>query len=270
MSSVCILTDGTAQFTQNDFPGHERVYFAPFTIPPAALQTTDSRPEAGVPLIPPSPQTLLELYMRLSREFDAILVLTLSSQLSLVTANALTASQWFNQPTPIDVMDSRTTAVGLGWLVEAAAGAAAQGIALDEIIHRVRTLQPHLYMLFCIPQLTVLAEMGYLNRSQAVAGEILGMLPVFSLEDGHLAPLEKVHTQRHLLESFQEFLQEFDAPQRVALLLGNNQSAARTRPLREFVHGLFPGVMYSELPLPPVLVTMLGSQSIGLAVMDHV
>jgi hypothetical protein len=66
MPNVCILTDSTAQFTQSNFPGHERVHVIPFD-----LQTNDLKEVKSLPggfavqkqLIPPSPQEFILLYL---------------------------------------------------------------------------------------------------------------------------------------------------------------------------------------------------------------
>ncbi len=42
MSNVCIITDSTAQFTQANFPGHERVYVIPFDIQNTAAQEDET------------------------------------------------------------------------------------------------------------------------------------------------------------------------------------------------------------------------------------
>ncbi len=56
MSNVCILTDSTAQFTQPQFPGHERVHVIPFDIRKVEYQEGWRRP-GGISsqgqLIPP-------------------------------------------------------------------------------------------------------------------------------------------------------------------------------------------------------------------------
>jgi fatty acid-binding protein DegV len=121
--------------------------------------------------------------------------------------------------------------------------------------------------LFCIPGLSHLASVGYLSPAQAIVGEMLGLFPIFMLEEGHLSPLEKVRTQRHLIESFQEFVEEFESPRNIVLLKGS-QNHLRTRPLRQYVGEMFPETPFSEHTLNAPLTTMLGPQSIGLTVME--
>jgi DegV family protein with EDD domain len=270
MPNVCILTDSTVQFTQSIFPGHDRVHVIPFGLQDAASQEEKFLPGGfTIPqrLIPPSPQEFIQHYTRLSRAYDSILVLTLSSLLNPALKHALLASGQFSNGTAVEVMDSQTTAIGLGMLVQLAAGAADEGAALHEVEQRLRANIPRVYMLYCIPDLTYLAHSGLMDHAQALVAEMLGMLPIFNFEEGRLVPMEKVRTPRHLFEAFLDFLGEFEAPSHIALA-GNLPSGQRAKSLRQVVKEIFPETLYSEHPVQPQLVTLFGPRSIGLAVMD--
>ena len=272
MSNICILTDSTVQFTCPNFPGHERVYVIPFTFQNKTLQRDDSRVRNGPSgqVVPPSPQEFIRFYAQLSREYDTIFVLTLSSLLNPTARFALSASVTYNNHATITVIDSQTTGIGLGLLVQAAAAAACAGAPPEEIERRMRATIPRIYMLICIPELTYLAHSGYMDYSQALVGEMMGILPIYAIEEGHLTPIEKVRTQRHLFESFLEFINEFDAPAYIALTHGTRHNSIRTRPVRQFVQETFPDTPFSEHALAPHLAALFGPQSTGLVIMEKV
>lgn len=268
MPRVCILTDATAQFTRNDFPGRECVFTAPFRLEPTAPRRADSLP-VNLPdqhLVPPSEQDFRHLYQELSRQYDSILVMALSAQLSPVAAHALSASTLYRNGASVEVLDTRTTSVGLGWLVEQAAAGAHAGETVGTIVKRIREAIKHIYFLLFIPDLGVLVETGYLSPSQVVVAGILGILPIFILEDGRLVPLNKAHSQRAVLEYFQEFLDEFEMPAQVALVHGTDQGAARINSLRQYIQASHPEANYSEHAFSPQLEALLGKQSIGMAI----
>jgi DegV family protein with EDD domain len=253
MSNVCILTDSTVQFTHPNYAGHERVYIIPFEIQTSTLQVNESQPRSGLvqQLIPPSPQEFVRFYARLSREYDTIFVLTLSSLLNSTNRFAHSASMHYGNHATINVIDSQTTGIGLGLLVQAAAAAASAGTPPAEIERQMRASIPRVYMLFCIPELTYLAHSGYMDYSQALVGEMMRMLPIFAIEEGRLTPMEKVRTRRHLFESFLEFINEFDAPAHIALMRGASHNAIRTRPVRQYVQDTFPDTLFSEHTIAP-------------------
>jgi DegV family protein with EDD domain len=270
MPNICILTDSTVQFTHPNFPGHERVYVIPFEI-----QSTP--PEGDVPrrgngfvkrLIPPSTKEFVRFYSQLSHEYDTIFVLTLSSLLNPTTRVALSASMQSGSPATINVIDSQTTGIGLGLLVQAAAVAAAAGATLAELERQMRASIPRIYMLFCIPELTYLAHSGFMDYSQALVAEMMGMLPIFALEEGRLTPMEKVRTQRHLFESFLEFINEFETPAHIALMRGTGHNTSRTRAVRQYVQETFPDTHFSEHTIAPHLALLFGPQSTALVIME--
>jgi DegV family protein with EDD domain len=271
MPSVCILTDSTAQFTRPNFPGHELVYVISFQSQPPEGQD-GKEPPASPPathLSPPTAPEFLRFYTQLSRNYNTVMVLTLSSHLSPATHIAREAAAQFSNHSSVQVIDSQTVAVGLGLLVQAAANAASRGASFQEIDRWVRAAIPRVYMLFCIPELSYLARTGYLTTSQAMVGEMLGMFPIFAMEEGRLTPLEKVRTQRHLFESFQEFMDEFENPGHIALLHGAGHTALRTRPLRAYVQENFPRTPFSEHAIGPHVAALFGPQCIGLVIMEN-
>jgi fatty acid-binding protein DegV len=141
-------------------------------------------------------------------------------------------------------------------------------MGLAEIDRLVRIALQRVYTLICIPSLTVLAETGYLTRGQATVGEMLGLLPIFNIDEGKLVPMGKVRTLRHLLDSFQEFIEEFSNPYHIAFFKPLNGRTFRTRPLREYVRDSFPDSPFSEHVLNANLAAMFGPQSMGVVVME--
>lgn len=270
MSNVCVLTDSTVQFTHPNFPGRERVYIIPFDIQKNSPQGQNSQPgrAPGQRLISPSIKEFSRLFAQLSREYDTIFVLTLSSFLNPATQTAIDASKQNGNPATINVIDSQTTGVGLGLLVQSAAAAAIAGASPQEIEQRMRASIHHIYMLFCIPELTYLANSGYMDYSQALVAEMMGMLPIFSIEEGRLTPMEKVRTQRHLFESFMEFLDEFDSPAHIGLMRGTGHNSSRTRAVRQYIQEAFPETPFSEHSIAPPLAALFGPQSTALVIME--
>ena len=166
------------------------------------------------------------------------------------------------------MIDSQTTGIGLGLLVQAVAAAAAGGVPPNKIEGIIRATIPHIYMLICIPELTHLADAGYMGRSQALVAEMMGMLPIFTLEEGRLSPIEKVRTQRHMFEAFHVFMNEFEAPAQVALVQGEGNSSIRSRSVRQFVEETFPETPFHECVTSDHQAALFGPHSTALVVMD--
>jgi DegV family protein with EDD domain len=270
MPNVCILTDGTAQFTHSNYLGHDRVFVIPFGLQTITPQENLTRSGEGLSpqLIPPSPKDFIDFYYRLSHTFDIIFVLTLSSRLVSISKYALSVSQQYVNHINIIVIDSLTTGVGLGLVVQAAAAEAVKGVSIAELERKIRAYLPRIYMICCIPDLQFLAQSSYMRYSQALVGKMMGMLPIFSIEEGRLTLIEKARTQRHLFESYLEFIDEFNALAYIGLVSGSSQGNMHTKPLRQHIRANFPQTPFGEHAMNAQLAALLGPNSTGLVILD--
>jgi DegV family protein with EDD domain len=250
-NSLCILTDNSAQFPQHIFPGQGLIKTLPLHV-------------EGLSITAPSVDDFLGAYRELEREFNAILVLTLSSHLLPVAEIAHQASLQHGGKAHINVLDSKQTSAGLGMLAQMGAQAALEGRALADVEQHLRSTIPHIYTLIHA-EAQNLSRYGYFPDPQA--GDALGMFPLFVLEDGQLVPYKKIRTRRHLLESFQEFIEEFETPQQIVFLRGQGNSV-RARPLREIAKELFPETPFREVDMSVALLTLFGVHAVGITVME--
>jgi DegV family protein with EDD domain len=210
-------------------------------------------------------EDFLRAYRELEREYSSILVLTLSNYLLPVAEIAQQASIQHGGMAHITVLDSKQTAAGLGMLAQIGAQAAMAGASLLDVEQSIRSAIPHVYTLIHA-EMESLSRYGHFSPVEA-DGEVLGLFPLFVLEDGQLVPYKKVRTRRHLLESFQEFIEEFETPQQIAFLRGKSNTL-RSRPLREITKELFPQTPFSEGDMCVALATLFGEQAVGITVME--
>ncbi len=202
---------------------------------------------AALPALhPPTADTFRELYAEKFRQNKQILSIHISSKMSDTVAHARQAADEFLGGNKIVVIDSLTTSIGLGWLVEAAAEAAANGAALDEIVRIVRGMITHMYAVFFVDQLDYLERNGRLSKSQAVLGTMLGIKPFLTIEDGEIIPMEKVRTRDKAIDKLLEFVSEFSAIDRVAHhaerpAAHRRYAPAAGTPGTDFPRPIFPG-----------------------------
>jgi DegV family protein with EDD domain len=270
---VHILTDSTAQFLEPKFKGQQLVTTLPLESNNSPVTQGAVRPgrviRQNAEARPPTATDFERCYTDLGRAARDVLVLTAAQAISSAFDGAGRAAAKMNGALNLRVVDSFTTAAGLGWLVQAAAGLAQEGMRLNELERCIRLAAANVYTLLCIPNLTFLARAGYLAVEQAQVGEMMGMTPIFSIEEGRLTPLSKARNSRHLFESFQEFVGEFAAPRHVFYLkAANANSPIRVRALRDFMDQSFPGAHLMEMPISPHLAARIGPQSSGIIVVE--
>jgi len=269
MHKVCILTDNSVQFTHPDYLGNELVFIIPFSTQPQKIHVVNkasSSMDDHYGIKPPPVKKIIKLINKLHQVHTEIMVITLSSALSELFSDVEKTIGQFENPGWIKIIDSQTTSIGMGILVQLAAGLAAQGATLDAIEYQLRISTMNIYTLLCLPNLSYLAAANFLLYPQAVIGEMLGVLPIYSLEDGCLTSTQKIRSQRHLLEIFQEFLDEFINPYYVALIKKIDQT--KTFNIRDYVTTNFPRTIFGEHQISDSLVSLLGPQSVGLIVID--
>jgi DegV family protein with EDD domain len=282
MSSICILTDSTAQFPQLGFSGRNDVRVVPFGVelngqfyPEGQdLRASDLPPSASEELRPrlvvPTVNAYEDLFLNLNQHYRNTIAILNSSSLNQAYLNAQQAAVAVQGRADVTVIDSQTTSVGLGLMVQAAAEAVAQGELAFEVERMVRSLIPHTYMMLCTPGMSYMHHAGYIDQSQAFVGEMLGLLPIFTLEEGQLSAVEKVRNARSLVDFMQEFICEFEDLQHIAFIQSTSAMAHEAKLMREHAQSCFQQTPFSEHNINLALATMIGPRSIGLVVVEKV
>lgn len=280
MNSVCILTDSAAQFPQPGFPGRDNVRLITYGIEfdgqyyedGQELKTTEFPQSATKALCPrlasPSVDKLRDLLISLSQHYKEIIVILTSAKLSQAFSNAQEAQSAVQGRVNISVIDSQTTSVGLGLLVQIAAEAASQGKSLFEIESIVRSMIPHIYLVLCTPGLSYLHHAGIVDEAQAFVGEMMGLLPIFTLEEGQISAVEKVRNMRGLVDFMQEFILEFEHLLHIAFIQSVPGLPHEARIMREYAQNSFPQTPFSEHTINPAFATIIGPRSSGLVVAE--
>jgi DegV family protein with EDD domain len=206
----------------------------------------------------------------LGRTYKEIVVILLSSHLSQAVANAQRAAQGMKSAANIFIVDSLNTAVGLGLLVQAAAEFNYRNHSGIEINRLVRGMINHIYSVFCLPDLHYLYHSGQIDPAQAIVGEMLGVIPFFTLENGRLVHTQKIRSPRHLVDIMYEFVAEFENLKYLALVQGISSYDQESRNLRERISQNIRTTPICEHGLSLALATILGPHSMGLVVMENI
>jgi fatty acid-binding protein DegV len=125
-----------------------------------------------------------------------------------------------------------------------------------------------LFSILCAPEHNALSHSGFLDFSQASAGDHLGIFPVFSFEDGCLIPLEKFRNMHAVMEYMVEFLDEFDHLKEIYLMSSDEMPETEKRFLQEFIHEKFNGVLLQDFPMNPLTASIFGPHCFYLTLLD--
>ncbi len=146
----------------------------------------------------PTPQQFLDAYTAAAEAgAGAILSVHLSAALSGTYDAARLAAR--DAPVPVEVVDSRTIAMGLGFAALDAARAVKRGADLTTAADVARRTAAASQVLFYVDTLDFLRRGGRIGKASAWVGSALRVKPLLHVVDGEVAPLEKARTANRAL-----------------------------------------------------------------------
>ena len=223
----------------------------------ARLPDCDPPPTTAMP----GPQMFLEAYERLADEgATEILSVHISKSLSAVVDTAHLAAR--EASTPVTVFDSGTLSLGTGFLVWAAAEAAAQGYSMDEIVALMKEQSQRTHVFAALDTLEFLRRSGRLNRVMAALGSWLQMKPLLKMHDGN-PTAEKIRTAEAATQRLIVLLEERQPLERVALV--HTHALEKAQDLRQKAQYLLPEGETLSVDITPVFGTHLGPGAVGFA-----
>ena len=113
----------------------------------------------------------------------------------------LAASQ---APIPVEVVDSRSLGMAMGYAVLSAAAAAQQGQEAKTVAAIAISRAEAATVIFYVDTLEHLRRGGRIGAAPALLGAALAIKPLLELSDGHIKPIEKVRTSARALSRLEE------------------------------------------------------------------
>jgi DegV family protein with EDD domain len=163
---------------------------------------------------------------------------------------------------PVTVLDSGQLSLGMGFMVETAATAAANGASMTEILSRVEEQASRTHVFAVIDTLTYLRRSGRMNSVVAGIGSLLQIKPLLKMHQGE-ASSERVRTLSAAYGRLATLLDEIRPFEKVALVHTNTSDRADSLYLQ--VAHLLPGGEIPSVDITPVLGVHLGPNAIGFA-----
>jgi DegV family protein with EDD domain len=216
---------------------------------------TTSQPSAG---------EFHEFFSKVAETADSIVAILLSEHLSGTLASARAAVDMMDEY-PIEIVDSRSTVMGLGFMVLAAARAIENGADYKEAAAAARALKEKMRIIFVVDTLEFLHRGGRIGGAKRFVGSMLSIKPILQLIDGKIEPLASVRTKRkainHMLQVAEDEMQgktniHVSVMNALAPSEGKNIMAEMERRLK-------PVELYST-ELSPVIGTHVGPGTVGV------
>ena len=148
----------------------------------------------------PTPQDFLDVYGELAG-YERIYALQLSAKLSGTYQSAVTAADEVGGD-QIRVVDTETASLAVGLLALAIQRRLARGTTDEEIEALIERFKEENGVVFTVATLEYLQKGGRIGRAQALAGTLLNVKPILSVDDGVVHPIGKVRGRQKALEEF--------------------------------------------------------------------
>lgn len=201
----------------------------------------------------PTPQVFADTYERMAADgADAIVSVHLSSQMSGTLEAARIAAA--EAPVPVEVVDSETIGMAMGFAVLTGAECARAGADASEVAAAVRArLQPS-GVLFYVDTLEHLRRGGRIGAASALLGSALAIKPILAVRGGRIVPVEKVRTSARAVARIEAMVLEHvrSGGHVVDLAVHHLDAAERADQIAAHLRAQVPGS-------PRVLVVELGA-----------
>ena len=142
----------------------------------------------------PTPVAFEEAFEKAVEAGHEVVCLTCSGKLSGTCQSANIAAAEFSGK--VHVVDSNTIAIALGILVEYAVELAEQGLSAEEIVLKLLQKRDKVRLLALVDTLEYLKKGGRISATAALAGSLLNIKPVITLDEGVIKVVGKARGSR--------------------------------------------------------------------------
>jgi len=212
--SVAIVTDSTA-YLPVDLVASEGIRVVPLHVVVGGQQFSEGvdittaevaaalRTFTPVSTSRPSPQQFLEAYEAAAASgAEAVVSVHISSDMSGTAESASLAAGM--SPIMVEVVDSRSIGMAMGYAVISAAEAARHGHDARTVAAIASSRAKAATVIFYVDTLEHLRRGGRIGAASALLGSALAIKPLLALADGHIKPIEKVRTAARALSRLEE------------------------------------------------------------------
>ncbi|HIC88520.1 MAG TPA: DegV family protein, partial [Anaerolineae bacterium] len=242
----------------------DRTYRDGVEITPAEFYTKLTQVETIPTTSQPTPQDFHAVYEQLSTEVEAILSIHISEDLSGTLQSARLAAA--EVEIPVEIIDSRSISMGLGYIVLAAARALRAGASLEEAVAAARNLIPRLRIYFVVDTLEYLHKGGRIGSAARWFGTMLNIKPILELKDGRVEAKERVRNKRRAYARLLDIMTEQTAEGGAihAAVVHANAPDERDKVRAQVEERFHPVELYTA-DLSPVVGTHVGPGTVGVA-----
>lgn len=178
------------------------------------IEIEDKLPTTSQPAI----GLFAEKYQEMAKKYDAIISIHLSGKLSGTCKSAMMAAKQIDD-IKIEVIDSCSASLGIGYQVLLAMRLIDQGKNLQSIVENIKEAQKKIKIYFTVNDLSYLQKGGRIGKAQAFLGSVLNFYPILDIQgEGEILPFEKIRGKKKIAKRLVELtLDELEGEEKASL-----------------------------------------------------
>jgi DegV family protein with EDD domain len=220
----------------------------------------------------PSVGDFIEVYAPLLEHGDDIVSIHISGGISGTVGSANQAREQLERDGKggerIRVIDSASSAGGLGLMVLAAAREAAKGSSLEQVAEAASEARASLKMWFAIDTLEFLRRSGRIGAASAWLGSTLKIKPILTLES-EMTPVERVRTSKRAFERMVDYARQRHSSGMNAWVVQHIQAPEQAAALAIRCREIFGRDAVFTSEIGPVLGAHTGPGLLGIGAIDE-
>jgi DegV family protein with EDD domain len=154
----------------------------------------------------PNPEDFASVYKKYCNTTDGIISIHISSKISGTYNSAMIAKKTLESHCPIEIVDSKFNSAGLGLVVTTAARAAKAGADLTEVLNEAKRATDQVSMFGMFETMKYLARSGRVNKTIAMAANVLNVMPLLTFQQGEIVRAGLVRTISKGIDRIYEFV----------------------------------------------------------------
>lgn len=213
----------------------------------------------------PSAQEFIDFFKKSATNGETVVSVLVSAQISGTIDSAQAAAAELPE-IDIQIVDSYSSAMGLGLCVLAAGRAAAEGRPADEVAKAARDMREKVHTLFVVDTLEYLFKGGRISGGKHLLGTAFNIKPVLQFHEGKIKPHSQARTKRKALARLLDIVQErLDGkPMKEAAIMDVN-APQEGDSVAEMVQERFHPALTHRSGVCPVVGTHVGPGTVGIA-----
>ncbi|MBE7186732.1 DegV family protein [Jatrophihabitans endophyticus] len=218
----------------------------------------------------PSPGEFVDAYRAaLDDGAERVVSVHLSAALSGTWESAVLAAQEFPFGV-VRVVDSRSSAMGLGFPVLAAADEARRGGSAAAVQTAATRAVDAVQTTFCVDSLEYLRRGGRVGTAAALFGTSLAIKPLLHMVEGRIVPLEKVRTSSRAVARLRDLAVAAAGSGPVSIAVHHLDADDRAAALLDSLRSTLPALRSSSVSeLGAVIGAHLGPGVLGIVLQRH-